>query len=401
MNILSTVHADDLSLFMAYDDVRGRMSRDEYRQLQPSLTLGPFADYWQSTLRPSLAGGHLQAAARGEVVYPKNINLFIGLSCMFNCSFCGRNANAAHKYSETTYQTFARIIEEDDGCDPYRFGVAGGQEPLTNPRCNDIFALLAKKGYRSRCVTNAFMLTPKFLRRNESMLELDTIRVSLYGVDKNSTKLVTGNAKAYGRVQENLAHLNRLESRPRLGLNYVLLPENYRQLPTLLTYIDAIGGVEFVSLREDFTFEQEVDDRSVLAEELRKFENGCRERGVTVDFGYALAALVAGYGAPRLVRAEARRINPTQAPQVKVAIDPDGNVFSHQEAAFIGRPGAERHILGNVADSSLIDELAKRCVVPPRDGDVAYMDAFNQVIELFSYKLRKDFEDGIDLDWNW
>jgi dTDP-4-amino-4,6-dideoxy-D-glucose ammonia-lyase len=391
----------EISLFDPYSKLTDLVSIEQYIAMQGQLIQGAEHDYWTSTILPMMQSGHLQAAAENRIVYPGKINLFIGLSCMFKCSFCGRNHNSYHKNNDLAFDVFKRLVDEDNGSDPTRFGISGGQEPLTNPRSNDIFKLLSDSGYRARIITNGFMLTPEYVGRNPYLLSLDNIRVSLYGVCDKSTSNVTKNGKAFARVKDNLTNLTSLADRPRIGLNFVLLPDNVDDLDSLLRYIDEIGGVDYISLREDFSFEQEVVERTKLPEKINAFKRGCFERGVGVDLGYALASIASGFSVPRLARASHQQISPYQSPQVKVAVLPNGNFYSHLEAAFIGRPCADRHILGNIASSSLMHELAKKKRVEPEEGDTRFMDAFNHVIELFQFKLREDMRLGIDIDRCW
>ena len=127
--------------------------------------------YWK-TLEPIINNGAMQAAIDGRYRYPYRINLYPGISCMFKCLFCGRNYDAvAHKYQNI----FSQIIEQDDGTDPDRINVTGGLEPLTSPFINQICKDLHLKGYRSRMITNAFMLTDKFLLKKDKTDEKSSI----------------------------------------------------------------------------------------------------------------------------------------------------------------------------------------------------------------------------------
>ena len=139
--------------------------------------------YWK-TLLPIIESGAMQAAIDGIYRYPYRINLYPGTSCMFSCHFCNRNYDYVVKDSENI---FSQLIEQDDGSDKHRFGVTGGLEPLTSPYIGKICKDLHDGGYVSRMVTNGFLLNDKMLRTNPYINSLDSIRVSLYGMDHKET----------------------------------------------------------------------------------------------------------------------------------------------------------------------------------------------------------------------
>ena len=45
-------------------------------------------------------GSHMDSAVKGEYRYPHTIVLLPGISCMYKCTFCGRNYDAAFKNDE-------------------------------------------------------------------------------------------------------------------------------------------------------------------------------------------------------------------------------------------------------------------------------------------------------------
>ena len=81
-----------------------------------------------------------------------------------------------------------------------------------------------------------------------------------------------------------------------------------------------------------------------------------------------------------LIKVTVDELTHRQSPQVKVCVDPNGNIYSYMEAGFVDRPGALRHSLGNVIDSSIENELRKQKQVEPRHDDMQYMDAYNHLI---------------------
>jgi len=334
--------------------------------------------YWQ-TLEPVIQSGAMESAIRGEYRYPYRINIYPGTSCMFSCLFCGRNYDAVVKGSQNI---FSQIIQQDDGKDLDRINISGGLEPLTSPYINQITKDLHNKGYRSRMITNGFMLNDKILNKNPYINSLHHIRVSLYGLDHNEYVATTKHQKGWQVVKDNLTNYNKRSDRTKLFLNYVLIPENFEKLGRIIDYIKDIGGIDNLSLREDFTFQYEIQERNKVKDALLKFDESVKSMGVTVDYGYALQDAMNGKD-NKLMQVTHKELTTKQSPQIKICVDPNGHIYSHMEAGFVDRPGAARHSLGNVRGSSIEQELKKQVEVEPQDGDTQYMDAYNHLMAKF------------------
>ena len=78
------------------------------------------------------------------------------------------------------------------------------------------------------------------------------------------TLLTTRHEKAYDVVKQNLTDYNKLNDKPPLHINHVILPTDFENLDNILNYIDDIGGVDTLSLREDFSFKYPISDRQRL-----------------------------------------------------------------------------------------------------------------------------------------
>ena len=337
--------------------------------------------YWK-TLLPIIKSGAIQAVINGVYHYPYRINMYPGISCMFKCLYCGRNYDAVVKNSKNV---FKQIIEQDDGKDPERLNITGGLEPLTSPYINDICKDLSDKGYRSRMITNGFLLNAKILSKNPYINSLDHLRISLYGLDNNEYVTTTKHQKGWRVVKENLTNYNKRNDKTRLFLNYVLLPEHFNNLHSIVNYIEDIGGINNLSLREDFTFQYEINNRNKLRDSLLRFNEKIKSMNITVDYGYALQQLINGEDAT-LMRVTYKELRPKQSPQVKICVDPNGYIYSYLEAGFVDRPGAIRHALGNIVNSSVEQELKKQTEVQPMPEDIQYMDAYNHLIEKYVYE---------------
>jgi len=325
-------------------------------------------------------GSHMDSAVKGEYRYPHTIVLLPGISCMYKCTFCGRNYDAAFKNDEKYYHVFKDIIYQNKGRATINIG--GGLEPLTSPYFDLICRDLLDVGMKSRLITNGYMMTPKYLKKNPYVEQLDTIRISLYGVDEKEYTTTTRNPKGFDMVKNNLTSMKR-----KVKLNWVLLPSNYYKLPLILDYINDIGGVEELSLREDWSAQYPIEDRKKFTDVLHKFSDLANKQGVNVHYGYSMYDLMNGRET-KLTRCKLKHLDSKQSPQTKVYIDPKGDIYCYTGAAFLDRPGSDRHILGNCYQSTIDDALKNMKEIEPQEGDLKYMDALSHLIETYKWSIR-------------
>ena len=112
-------------------------------------------------------------------------------------------------------------------------------------------------------ITNGYSLTENFVKRNPGIWKLDSLRLSLYGVDEESYYFITRLKKSYSMVIKNSINFLKLrnEINPKLkfGLNFIVIPENIDQVLKILDLVGEINknvtngrGVDFITLRDDF-----------------------------------------------------------------------------------------------------------------------------------------------------
>lgn len=346
-------------------------------------------DIYLSSIKGSIDSGHMDASLKNEYMYPWRITLYPGLSCMFMCSFCGRNYDAVEKNAQKSFSMFETVIEEDSAQDKNIFNISGGLEPLTSPFINSLFKKLYDNSYSARMLTNGYLLTKNNIKKWNYLNSLKYIRVSLYGLDEAEYSYQTQNKKAWHVVRDNLKFYNTIKEKTKLHLNFVLLPDNYTSLDKLVEYIDYIGGCDKVSLREDFYFIEEIINRGRLANHLQRFETKMNKRGIEIDFGYSLHQIKSGKITKLIRVTSVDQLSTYQSPQIKINIDPRGNIFNYCCAGFIDRPGADKHILGNLNDSTVEIELKKQKQILPHISDIQFMDAFNHLVEIYKWKCRE------------
>jgi dTDP-4-amino-4,6-dideoxy-D-glucose ammonia-lyase len=378
--------------------------------------------YWNNTIMPLFATGKLQASIDKKHTYPERIGLYTGFSCMFYCNFCGRNYNEKYErqYGTPSFDMFKRIIDSDPKDDinwRNRFRISGGVEPLTNRLTNDVIAYGAMKGFNMQLYTNGFLLSDSYIDKNLGILDLAMIRFSIYGIDAETTNNVTKNAKAYDTVLRNIKNLlNRNDLKPttNVGLNYILLPGKINEIFGVLDYIRDINknstrGVDFITIREDHSQDLIAishEERTRLVEMLHQVDvitkTDTHLKNVHFDYGYALDSLRHNKVTGPLKMVKFNEMIREGFPQVCLSVDIKSDVYLYHESGFIGRPGVERYVIGNIADSTL-DNVCNEWVsnnnkINPLPGDTGYLDAFDHVASILINQYRSNNKFGISID---
>ena len=425
--MLKELDTDKEDLERLNDIVR---NNDYFQQLILKEGLG--RKYW-NTMIPYIKNGVNEKVVNYEYQYPFRLALFPGLSCMYYCGFCGRNQKAKYKGSviKEGNQRFKDIISSMPKYST--LSISGGLEPLTNSGLGDIISHAKSEGHRVPLITNGHMLTPKYLERNPGLWDLDSLRISLYGTNEESTYFVTRNKKAYHMVKSNVVEFLKLrnEINPKLkfGFNYIILPENIDTILQLLDYINDINskvdngrGVDFLTLREDFGSVTEINDdvdkqvegrkyhlegfmtdeqRTQLIDVFKEFnerkDKECPD--MHVDFGYAMVALGDGVLGKPLARVSGEEMRKSGYPQMSVAIDSLGDVFLYREAGFLDRPGNQKFVAGRIGEKdlegTLKDFIDSRVEVNRKESDCRFMDSYDHLMTLLVNQTESDMEVGI------
>ncbi len=278
------------------------------------------------------------------------------------------------------------------------------------------------------------MLTPSYLKKQSGIWDLDSLRVSLYGVDEESTYFVTRHPKAYKLVKNNIIEFllerNRRNSNVKVGLNYVIIPENVNTVLSLIDYIYEINskvnngnGIDFLTLRDDYgsvTDDDEKDgldrkyslnefltenDRKKLIKIFKEFnvkqKNKCPN--LHVDYGYAMVSLGDGIFGKPLARVDGKQMRKSGFPQLSVAIDSAGDVFLYREAGFLDRQGNDKFIAGRIPNGGTLEKVLKKFVGDKKIIDLDYddskfMDSYDHLITLLVNQAEQDLNFGIPFD---
>ena len=373
--------------------------------------------YWKNTIIPTIQSGKAKAVLDEKYAYPDRVGLCPGISCNFFCYFCGRNYSAAYEkeWGEKGFEMYKQIIDQTPkGVNKKKvYHITGGLEPLTFPRIGDLVSYGEKAGFDMEIQTNGSYLTSGFIEKHPGIKDLSVLRISLYGVDDDSTFEVTKNKKAYGVVKENLINYLKLDTKTKFGLNYVILHKRTKDILKLLDYIEEINiksnnQVDFLTLREDFAEEAE----NILGEERQEIYNIFNEvqkrlesknlNKLHIDYGYALESIRKNQNSYQrgLEKVDYKQLRPKAFPQIAVMVDPKGDVFVYHEATFLDREGAKRYSIGTVDKENSIEYVIKEIVensngiTDPLPHDENYLDAFDHVITVFLNQAEDDIKFG-------
>ena len=391
---------------------------------------GTAKKYWQS-ISPFCA--QLKSAMENKFQYPMRIALYPGVSCMYYCGFCGRNQ--AEKYPSNAIENgnkiFKKVLSELDPKNS-AISISGGLEPLTNPGIGDIIEFASDHGLRVPLITNGHSLTENFVKKNPKIMKLDSLRVSLYGIDEESYEFITTVKKSYKMVKRNcinfLIKRNDESSKIKFGLNYILLKENYKNLPKLIDFIDEVNsevkngpGIDFLSLRDDFDTVTGISDErdhdkkyhldGLLTEQDRKklltlfknFEDDKRIKDLHIDYGYAHHPIKLGVLGKKLTRVTDEKMRKYGHTQLSVCVDLYGDVFLYREAGFLNRNGNEKFIIGRVNNDTSFKQVIENFLnntrgIEVEKNDIRFMDPFDHVMTSLINQAEDDKNFGIPFE---
>jgi dTDP-4-amino-4,6-dideoxy-D-glucose ammonia-lyase len=380
--------------------------------------------YWQ-TIIPLVNTGAVQNCIDQVYNFPIRIGIYPGLSCMFYCGFCGRNQKAVYRrdVKEEGYERFKDIFDSMPKFST--ISISGGLEPLTHPRIGDIISYAKSRNIRVPLITNAYMLTKRYVEKQPGLLDLDSLRVSLYGIDEDSSYYVSRKRGAYKLVKNNIIEFlkTRNEKNPnlKLGLNYIIIPENVNHISKLIDYIIEVNsqvtngrGIDYITIREDFGSMTDTtgdaterthelngflskSDRTNLINEFLEFnkkkEKYCPE--LNVDFGYAMITLAEGVLGSQIKMVDGLDMRKSAYPQISIAVDNYGDVFLYREAGFLDRTGNEKFIIGRISNDNSFEDIVKKFVEDKTESildknDNRFMDAFDHLVTVILNQAQDD-----------
>ena len=377
--------------------------------------------YWDNTIVPLLNSGHLGHAITHKYIYPNRVGLYPGLNCQFFCNFCGRNYNAkyATNIAQKSFDIFKRVMDEDPRDRENwqdRFRISGGLEPLTNPYIGDIIQYGTDNQFNMQMYTNGYALTQALLNKQPGLLNLEVMRVSVYGHDDQSYANITRIPKSFKMVKENLRNFLQQDSSTKVGINWIILPGQSADVVNVFDMVEDINStqdkkIQFITLREDFSQSALYlgdNERTQLIDIFQQVEEKCQAsenlKHLHIDYGYQLDPIRHGNPSGPLKMVPYSKMNRYGFPQVATAIDSLGNLYVYHETGFIERPGTDRYIIGNIEYSN-VAQLVKQHIqgkgITPKPFDVSFLDAFDHTISLVlaDTYMKNNWQEILEQKW--
>ena len=402
-------------------------------RLQFKITKNSAAKKYWNTILPF--SNRVKDVIENKYKFPLRIAIFPGVSCMFYCGFCGRNQNAKYDSSiiDEGIDKINNLISASEK--HTKISISGGLEPLTNPKLGKIIKKGFDLGYKLPLITNGYSLTENYLKRNPEIWLLDSLRVSLYGHDKQSYKNITRLEKSFKIVKNNIVNFiksrNEINKYLKVGFNFIILRENYKNLKNVLTLIKEINseidngeGVNFLTLRDDYqsvtgqdeSLDQDrkyrlnnsmsENDRKKLLILLQDFETqkALYCPNLHIDYGYSLEYLSQKIFDRGLVKIKDEQIRPFGFSQLSVAVDLHGDIFLFREAGFLDRQGNKKVIIGRLDDKknslefNIRNFLKKNEPIEFEKSDTRFLDSFDHVLNSIVNQAEEDEKFGIPMD---
>ena len=169
--------------------------------------------------------------------------------CNLNCRTCIRNAwDVARGYMD--FDVFERIMEGLKDCSPMPTVFFGGfGEPLVHPEIIPMIRMCKELGSQVELITNGVLLTQECARQ---LLEvgLDRLWVSLDGATPESYADIRLE-NVFQTITENMKYLNLLKldhssEKPQIGIVFVAMKRNVRELPAVIELGAQMGARTFL-----------------------------------------------------------------------------------------------------------------------------------------------------------
>ena len=324
---------------------------------------------------------------------------------MFYCGFCGRYPSAEYSRKSVDHgiDVYKSVIKDapKEGKWQDRFRISGGLEPLTNPRIGELVEYGAAYEYKMGIYTNGYMLTPRYLEKQQGLQALDYLRISMYGFDDETYERTTLK-KGWSTVRDNLINfVNTTDI--KIGLNWVILPGRTDDYTRFMHMVKELQDklrrpIDFITVREDFSqnlvviSDKERDQLTNTFSSIEIMKNTYFPE-TKLDYGYQLHPMAERYTNGPLHMAKSNQLDPKGLPQATVQIDTMGNIFAYHGSAFLDRPGYQKFIIGNAAQG--LEEEIKRHL--ESDASISYiptdtgmLDSYDHAISLAVWRARKE-----------
>lgn len=173
------------------------------------------------------------------------------------------------------------------------------------------------------------------------------------------------------------------------------------------------NNINFLTIREDFRSTTNLrlkrSERLELVKIFKEFQdiinNENNYEDMFVDYGYSLEPIKNGLvdHVYEDVFADENILLKEGAPNISIAIDLYGDVYTYREAAFLDRPGSKRYVLGRIDEKLKLKDIIEKAVKKERNihqnkNDLDYLDAFDHIVLRTLDQAKKDKLFGIPFE---
>lgn len=180
---------------------------------------------------------------KGEKVYPIYIEIGLYGGCNHRCIFCAFDF-LKYKPQALDIKCVKKFILEAARKKVKAILYSGEGEPLLHNRAAEIISFTKKKGIDVAFSTNGVMLDKE--KAKEILGHLTWIRVSVNAGTKKGYAFIHGTEKeGFNKVINNLKEAVRIKNRRKydctIGVQFLLIPQNYKEVSGLASILKDMG----------------------------------------------------------------------------------------------------------------------------------------------------------------
>ena len=188
---------------------------------------------------------------KGELVYPRLLQLDPVAGCNHSCPFCtyraqsDDDANANFDESDMiSYDDIVRILDDSKGMGIRAVELTGGGEPSLHPQFVEILSEIKRRGFKTGLITNG--TGRSFQRRLGELVDVlkdaEWVRFSINGGETTHRLVHRGRKNDYEVVLTSVAAMCKAKSsHTKVGVSFILWDQNYRDIESSVATAQHLG----------------------------------------------------------------------------------------------------------------------------------------------------------------
>jgi len=186
---------------------------------------------------------------KGEIPDPIVFTIDPSNRCDLSCQWCFTKPYNLRNPVDFDPALLHRFIDDIANLDVRAIALCGGGEPLMNPATPEAIEHISSLGIRVGLITNGTLLNERTI---ETVLRhCDYIRISIDAHEEKLWKaLHQGTSEMWRQLLSGIKRLVELreDSRPTIGLSYIVCPDNYGMIPRAAEYMKSLG-VDYLAFK--------------------------------------------------------------------------------------------------------------------------------------------------------